>query len=152
MTECACANNKNIDVRSIFNFAYTVTLLVCCATFCDRYIVSFRNLTFTTMSVNHKKTSHKAKTDSQWIERLRRFAAGEMFHRGENPRKNSRWHRVVERIQACPAHRDASMACVCQYHQPVSFARYQCYNYYSVATSNAIVRALLINNSGANIL
>ena len=104
------------------------------------------------MLVNHKKTSHKAKMDSQWIEQLCHFAAGEMFHRVENPLKNSPWHRDVERIQACPAHRDASMACMCQYHQPVSFAHYQCYNYYSVATSNAIVRALLINNSGANII
>ena len=74
-----------------------------------------------------------------------------MFHRGEDPPKNSRWHRDVERIQACLAHRDASMACVCQYHQPVSFTSHQSYNYYSVATSNAIVRALLINNSRANI-
>ena len=68
-----------------------------------------------------KKTgSHKAKLSSTWRERLRHFAAGKTFGRGECPAKGSMWYNHVERIKACPAHKDSRMACVCQYHTSVS--------------------------------
>ena len=72
-----------------------------------------------------KKTSHKAKTSSDWTRRLQLFAAGQKFGRGEKPRSGSRWHAVMERIESCPAHSTARAVCVCRYHQPpVSFPEF----------------------------
>ena len=48
------------------------------------------------------------------------FAAGEAFGRGEAPPKGSVWFTTLERIKACPAHKDSRMACICRYHTPVS--------------------------------
>ena len=82
--------------------------------------------------VMSKKTgSHKAKSAFTWRERLRRFAAGEIFGRGECSAKGSVWYSHVERIKACPAHKNARIACVCQYHATVS-----CSNMNSYSISN----------------
>jgi len=40
-------------------------------------------------ALSKKQTSHKAKTGREWQLRLRSFAAGVDFGRGEMPRKNS---------------------------------------------------------------
>ena len=69
-----------------------------------------------------KKTSHKAKSAREWKQRLFLFAAGEKFRRGERPAKGSEWDRVIQRIESCPAHGDASKACHCKYHQSVSIS------------------------------
>ena len=66
-----------------------------------------------------EKGSHKAKTAREWQQRLRLFAAGEKFSRGE-PSMGSEWNRVVERIQSCPTHADRRMACLCRYHDDQS--------------------------------
>ena len=77
--------------------------------------------------IMNKKTSHKAKTSSDWIRRLRLFAAGQKFDRGEKPPSGSRWHAVIKRIESCPAHNTAGILCVCHYHQPaVSFSPFHC--------------------------
>ena len=70
--------------------------------------------------MSKKTSSHKAKSAFTWRERLCRFAAGEIFGRGECPAKGSMRYSHVECIKACPAHKNARMACVCQYHTTVS--------------------------------
>ena len=67
-----------------------------------------------------KGGSHKAKTAREWQQRLRLFAAGEKFGRGEKPSMGSEWNRVVDRIQSCPTHADRRMACLCRYHDDQS--------------------------------
>ena len=67
-----------------------------------------------------KGGSHKAKTAREWQQRLRLFAAGEKFGRGEKPSVGSEWNRVVERIQSCPTYADRRMACLCRYHDDQS--------------------------------
>ena len=51
-----------------------------------------------------KKTSHKAKTTSEWKKCLRQLAVGEKFGRGEKPPNGSHWHDANKRIMDCPAH------------------------------------------------
>ncbi|XP_065892385.1 uncharacterized protein [Dysidea avara] len=63
-----------------------------------------------------KKQSHKAKSTSEWKKRLRRFAAGEKFRRGERPPKGSHWDDVISKIVACPAHQRDDRPYNCQYH------------------------------------
>ena len=67
-----------------------------------------------------KKQSHKAKSTSEWKKRLRRFAAGEKFRRGERPPKGSHWDDVISKIVACPAHQRDDRPYNCQYHPSVS--------------------------------
>ena len=71
-------------------------------------------------ALKRKKGNHKAKTAKEWQQRLRLFAAGKKFGRGEKPAKGSEWNRIVECIHSCPAHTDIRKACQCQYHQSVS--------------------------------
>ncbi|XP_065909953.1 uncharacterized protein [Dysidea avara] len=61
--------------------------------------------------------SHKAKPARVWEQRLRRFAAGEQFGKGQKPAKGSRWDLAIQRIVACPAHENRREDCVCLYHQ-----------------------------------
>ena len=75
-----------------------------------------------TCQSSNKKISHKAKTTSEWTRRLRRFAAGVKFGRGERPPKGSHWDSVIARIMACPAH-EGGDTCTCQYHPSVSSIR-----------------------------
>ena len=71
-------------------------------------------------ALQRNKGSHKAKTAMEWQQRLRLFAAGKKFGRGEKPTKGSEWNRIAECIQSCPAHTDIRKACQCQYHHSVS--------------------------------
>ena len=75
------------------------------------------------ISSSKKKPSHKAKSAKEWKQRLILFAAGEKFHRGERPAKESEWERIIQRIESCPAHGDVSKACHCSYHQSVSICQ-----------------------------
>ena len=107
VSKCACTNVH----KSLIFIVLIVILQV------------FASDTRVLIMSSKKKTSHKAKTSSDWTRRLRLFAAGQKFGRGERPAKDSQWHKVVGRIESCPAHGGtAGVACVCQYHQPVSCA------------------------------
>ena len=68
-------------------------------------------------STSSKKSSHKAKPVKYWQLRLRRFAAGEKFGRGERSAKNSQWHKACKQIESCLAHGAVTRTtCTCGYH------------------------------------
>ena len=58
-----------------------------------------------------KKTSHKAKTSTEWTRRLHCFAAGERFGREERPAKGSHWNRVLERNYSIPISPSLALDC-----------------------------------------
>ena len=72
---------------------------------------------------------NKGLTERQWRDRLQQFAAGTFkFGRGQRPPKNSERGRLVEKIEKCPKHRNASfldplnrmITCKCGYHVATS--------------------------------
>ncbi len=70
--------------------------------------------------------THKGHSDSYWTLKMKEFAAGKPFGRGERPRKGTKWDLVSKEIERCPKHRNASnkdvlgrlIECTCGYHKP----------------------------------
>ncbi len=52
--------------------------------------------------------SHKGHSDSHWASKIKDFAAGTPFGRGERPRKGTKWDLVSQKVEKCPKYRNAS--------------------------------------------
>ena len=68
----------------------------------------------------------EALPSAEWMTRLRGFANGTFkFAKGQNPRKDSKWYKKLQKIQQCPMHNSQGviplfatrpLSCNCGYH------------------------------------
>eukprot|EP00111_Clytia_hemisphaerica_P002759 TCONS_00007761-protein len=76
-------------------------------------------------------SSHKALSNSDWRDRLKKFAAGESLKRGQYPPKSSQWHVKFEMVKSGPLQSNRSgfdlfknpVKCNCGYHGSASSTR-----------------------------
>lgn len=67
---------------------------------------------------------HSGKTDREWEQRMREFAAGRAFTTGQTP-GSAKWKGVMKNIKACPRHHitkgvditGVRIVCKCGYHK-----------------------------------